>query len=174
MEYFTRFKKEIGGGVPIEKTLLILRKLGLPEEDVQVLENFYKGSWFQVKGDTRSARVWLRRGMKQGDHHLKGDPLSPLLGAVVAEVISRRLDLLGLGVRVGETLLSHLFFVDDASLLAWNKRDIQAMLRVVAETCEWLGIDINLDKTEISAFDYSMEQGWKQILAWCGWESNQY
>ena len=72
MEYFTRFKKEIGGGVPIEKTRLILRKLGLPEEDVQVLENFYKGSWFQVKGDTRSARVWLRRGMKQGDHHLRG------------------------------------------------------------------------------------------------------
>ena len=56
-------------------------------------------------------------------------------------------------------------------------QDIQAMLRVVAETCEWLGIDINLDKTEISAFDYSMEQGWKQILAsctGCGWESNQY
>ena len=134
--------------IPIEKTFIILRRLGLPEEDVQVLQNFYKGSWFQVKGDTRSAKIWLRRGMKQGD------PLSPLLGAVVAEVISRRLDLLGLGVRVGEALLSHLFFVDDASLLAWDKREMQAMLKVVADTCEWLGIDINLDKTEISAFDY--------------------
>jgi hypothetical protein len=55
---------------------------------------------------------------------------------------------------VGETLLSHLFFVDDASLLAWDKRDMQSMLNVVADTCGWLGIEINLDKTEISAFDY--------------------
>ena len=81
--------------------------------------------------------------------------MSPLLGAVVAEVISRRLDELGVGIRVSERiLLSHLFFVDDATLASWSAEDMILMLQVVQEVCDWLGIDINLEKTEVSAFDY--------------------
>jgi ribonuclease HI len=138
--------------IPIQKTLLILRKLGLSEEDIALLREYYQGAWFRVRSTSRpSARIGLRRGLKQGD------PLSPLLGAVVAEIISRRLDELGKGLRISDRiLLSHLFFVDDATLAAWSIEDMADMLRVVQEVCDWLGIDINLAKTEVSAYDYGV------------------
>lgn len=35
--------------IPIQKTLLILRKLGLSEEDIALLREYYQGAWFRVR-----------------------------------------------------------------------------------------------------------------------------
>ena len=95
-----------------------------------MLRQYYQNASFSVKGDDgrKSARIRLRRGVKQGD------PLSPLLAAVIAEAFSRRLDLQGLGIPVGEQeglllQLSHLFFVDDLALLAWSPEAMQGWWR---------------------------------------------
>ena len=141
--------------LPVDKLLLLLEKLGVSEGEVKMLRQYYQNASFSVKGDDgrKSARIRLRRGVKQGD------PLSPLLAAVIAEAFSRRLDLQGLGIPVGEQeglllQLSHLFFVDDLALLAWSPEAMQRYLRVVEELCDWLKIEVNMEKTEIAAFDY--------------------
>ena len=145
--------------LPIDKMLLLLTKLGVTKEEVQILRQYYQNASFSVRGDDgrKSARINLRRGVKQGD------PLSPLLAAVVAEAFSRRLDLQGLGIPVEEQedfilQLSHLFFVDDLALMAWSPETMQRYLTVVEELCDWLQIEVNMEKTEIAAFDYKSGQ----------------
>jgi hypothetical protein len=109
------------------------------EEEVKMLRQYYQNVSFSVKGDDgrKSARIHLRRGVKQGD------PLSPLLAVVIAEAFSRQLDLQGLGIPIGEQeglllQLSHLFFVNELALLAWSPEAMQRYLRVVEELCDWL------------------------------------
>ena len=141
--------------LPINKMLLLLRRLGVPEDEVLMLKQYYQHATFSVKSDDgrKSAKIPLKRGVKQGD------PLSPLLAAVVAEVFSRRLDLQGLGIPLEEDedliwQISHLFFVDDLALLAWSPETMQRYLKVVEELCKWLDVEVNMEKTEIAAFDY--------------------
>jgi hypothetical protein len=132
--------------LPINKMVLLLQNLGVPEDDVLMLKQYYQHATFSVKSDdgTKSAKIPLKRGVKQGD------PLSPLLAAVVAEVFSRRLDLQGLGIPLegDEDLIwqiSHLFFVDDLALLAWSPETMQRYLKVVEELCKWLDVEVNME-----------------------------
>ena len=112
--------------LPISKLLLFLRKLGVPEEEVQMLRQYYQNATFSVKFDDgrKSAKIPLKRGVK------KGKPLSLLLASVVSDLFSRRLYFQGIGIPLEEKgdhqrliwQISHIFFVDDLALLAWTRK----------------------------------------------------
>ena len=55
--------------LPINKILLLLRKLGVPEDEVLMLKQYYQHATFSVKIDDsrKSAKIPLNHGVKQGD-----------------------------------------------------------------------------------------------------------
>jgi len=120
--------------LPIEKTLTILAKFGIPAEEVEMLRRYFSDAGFTIR-DQRghvSARIPLRRGFRQGD------PISPLLGSIIAECLSRLIDHQGLGFK-GEdgAQHSHLFFVDDLTCASWG---VEAMQRYLDVNCRVLRV----------------------------------
>ena len=66
------------------------------------------------------------------------------------ESLFRLLDYQGLGIAGGDSLQHlHLFLVDDLTCAAWGEEVMKRYLDVAADFCAWLGISVNLDKTEV-------------------------
>ena len=133
----------------------LLRKFGMAEEDIQLLEGYYQNAYFQVvqENGNKTARINLDRGLRQGC------PLSPILGGVVVNALIRWLESRGGGYKhsSGEEY-NTLLFADDGTLLTESKEAMQRLLNTVESFSLWSGVKVNLRKSEISGYDFRNEQ----------------
>ena len=130
---------------------MILRKLNMPEADVQALERYYALAHMRVShaDGQKSAAIPLGRGLRQGC------PLSPILGGLVVNAMLRWLEQQGGGVQhpIGvETNV--LAFADDATLLTENIHHMVKLMQCVHEFCTWAGVHINMGKSEVAGYDF--------------------
>ena len=137
--------------ISLPALFFLLRKLGLCENDVAVLEQYYKTTYLQVKHNdgTMSARVPLGRGLRQGC------PLSPILGGLMVNTMLRWIESQGGGVSHPSGVETNILaFADDTTLTTEGVRQMEKLLQRVHEFCEWAGVRINLNKSEITGYDF--------------------
>ena len=101
-------------------------------------------------------------GLKQGCQ------MSPKLFLIFATEFSRNLNLLGrhgIQFNPGSDIIHHLLFADDMALISDTVSGLQTKLNILYDQCLRLGIDINLDKTNIIVFrkggQLSKHEHWK-------------
>lgn len=75
-------------------------------------------------GKTRTPSINILRGVKQGD------PLSPLIFNMVLDELLVRIDILGVGITVGDQRISVLAYADDLVLLSGAPGDQQRLLNL--------------------------------------------
>jgi ribonuclease HI len=125
-----------------------LRTIGVP--DVDMIEALYTDSYYQA--DTpfgTSAKVFLTRGTKQGDG------LSPLLFSLIFNYLLVALEATGLGHKSASGLSTpSRAFADDVALAANCVQSMNSLLIVVDKFCAWSGMQLNVAKSEISAWDF--------------------
>ncbi|XP_075084856.1 uncharacterized protein LOC142168095 [Nicotiana tabacum] len=100
--------------------LHVLRKMGFSEHFINMVWNLMSNNWFSVLVNGQSSRFFKStRGVKQGD------PLSPALFILSAEVLSRSLNKLfednsfvGFGMPKWSDPLNHLAYADDTIIFA--------------------------------------------------------
>ena len=119
----------IGGG---------LRRKGVPEHLVRLIENMYVGCSTHVP---KNGSVELLRGAKQGD------PLSPLLFNLAVEPILDQLTLETPGVRVGpDDHLAVLAFADDMIMIGKDRSEAQKQLDLLDGYLMSLEMSLSADK----------------------------
>ena len=125
-----------------------LRHLNIP--DIDILQSLYEGAHYVADLPYgRSATVTLTRGTKQGDK------LSPLLFSLVFNALLLALKKTGVGYRTIQGLRSSSRgFADDLVLVTGSSRGMGALLQVVSNFCAWTGMQVNLAKSVITAFDH--------------------
>ena len=50
-----------------------------------------------------------------------------------------------------------LCFADDSTLLTTNAHDMNVLLACVNSYCQWAGVQINMEKTEVTGYDYKRQ-----------------
>lgn len=130
----------------------MLRKIGFGERFIDMIYRLLNNNWYSllINGQPRGF-FKSSRGLKQGD------PLSPTLFIIAAEVLSRSLNkLLNLrelktfGMLRGSPKLNHLVFVDDMIILCKAEmRTMQLVADVLRKYENTLGQKVNKDKNTI-------------------------
>ena len=129
-----------------------LRKLNIP--DIDLLQALYKEAYYEADLPYgRSAPIFLKRGLKQGDR------LPPLLFGLIFNALLLALKATGIGHRTITGLrTSARGFADDLALVTSSAGGMSRLLQVVADFCEWSGMRIKLEKSVITAYDYKARQ----------------
>jgi hypothetical protein len=133
-----------------------LENYGVPQQDVEMLRSLHQDSWLRVSNNYgETTRCRLDRGVKQGD------VTSPLLFAALINLLLRSLQHTGCGYNltppVGDTRrvqISNGAFVDDTYLATNTAGSMQTLVDRVADFSIWTGIDVHIQKSEITAYDY--------------------
>ena len=118
-----------------------LEGFGFRGEFLSSLKSIYSGDSVQAVVNGVSTRpVYLRRGLRQGCS------LSPILFALYIADMGQAINLSSEGFRIGNVVVSGLFFADDLVLVA---RDADGLLRLLSLTkkhADLLRMKINTDK----------------------------
>ena len=88
-------------------------------------------------------------GLKQGCQ------TSPKLFSIFATELSRNLNIFGrhgIQFNPGNAIIHHLFFADDMALISDTVSGLQIKLNILHDQCVRLGLEINLDKSNIVVF----------------------
>lgn len=115
--------------------------MGVPQQFLDYLKRCYTGCTTTLRANGRSSRkIRARRGVRQGD------PLSPLLFNYIMDWALSTLDP-NIGVSVGESLVNHLAFADDVSLLATTSGGLQLLASQLEEALNTMGLKPNAAKS---------------------------
>lgn len=129
--------------------------LGLQGKVLRTIQHLYERVEMRVKHGKHISEAFRSfLGVKQGD------PLSPLLFGAFIETLPEFLhyalrdhpNLLESCPDVEGAALFYMLFADDLILLSTTHEFMQAMLDQVAIFCKRVGMQVNLDKTEIALF----------------------
>jgi hypothetical protein len=130
----------------------IMEQLGIPADAIAVVKGIYSGARTCVQtssGDT--AAIPISRGT------IQGDSLSPFLFIIFLEPLLRWLRAGGRGYRYGcmpqglQECASADAFADDLLLLTGCPTQMQQQIRKVEAFCDWTGMTLNPQKSELSA-----------------------
>ena len=120
-----------------------LEGFGFGGDFLSSLKSIYSGDSVQAVVNGVSTRpVYLRRGLRQGCS------LSPILFALYIADMGQAINLSSEGFRIGNTVVSGLFFADDLALVA---RDAEGLLRLLSLTkkhADLLRMRINTDRNK--------------------------
>ena len=110
---------------------------------IEVIKNIYDNSTSRVKLESNGPVIQINRGVRQGD------PISPTIFIAVLESIIRKLNWEKVGININGYYLSHLRFADDIVLFSENTSQLQLMVNALYEESQKVGLEINLNKTNI-------------------------
>ncbi|GJQ68522.1 hypothetical protein Trydic_g17092 [Trypoxylus dichotomus] len=117
-----------------------LRRKGLPETVVRLVEDQYKDVHMNIQSDDEDIKIFLQRGVKQGD------PLSPFIFNAVIEPLLLQLEKMpGYSIN-GGTSVSSLAFADDLILTANNVPQARELLEYTEAYLSGLGMTISAPK----------------------------
>ena len=142
----------------------ILRKIGLPPNLIRMLVTIYDAVETKIKLAGRTSEPFkVLVGLLQGD--CNSTILFNIFFGVIIDIVHQRLDNLGIKLRVcldnfffkaltskakGNIItVLELLFADDTWFGADNPKDLQTVLNIFSEVCNWFGIKISVEKTEI-------------------------
>ena len=127
-----------------------LRRQGIPESYMRLIQALYTDQTATVKTDRRSKVFAIQRGVKQGD------PLSTLLFNALLEDLFRRLKQKwapkSYGIQLGHaphTRLTNLRFADDVLLTAPTPTQLTHLLSDLHRDAKLYGLELHPDKTNI-------------------------
>ena len=133
-----------------------LRHIGFGGRVVSLIRSMYYNDCVRVNlSRGLSDPVYFTQGVKQGCS------LSPMLFALFIASLGVALDSTKLGVELGGTVLTALFFADDLLLLSRTpKHGMNSLLRIVSQFCKDMKMTLSTSKTYI--LTNSRNQGfWK-------------
>jgi len=78
-------------------------------------------------------------------------------GGDVVDAMLRWLDFKAGGLSQSGIVTNTLCFPDDFTLMTANVHDMNVLLACVNSYCQWAGVKINMDKTEVTGYDYTRE-----------------
>ena len=129
-----------------------LSELNVP--DIDLLRSLYDQSYYVADllyG--QSAPIPMTRGTKQGDK------LSPLLFGLIFNCLLLALRASGVAHRTISGLRTPARgFADDLVLCTESAADMGHLLEVVADFCRWSGMQVKLEKSVATAFDFKQQQ----------------
>ena len=137
--------------ISLPALFFLLRKIGMARADIAALQQYYSTAYMTiVHGDgTKSARIPLRRGLRQGC------PLSPILGSFVVNALIRWLEDHGGGLHHPSGVeTSVAAFCDDLTLTTEDVAAMKGLFQRVYDYCQWAGVNINLNKSEVTGFNF--------------------
>lgn len=118
-----------------------LRRKGLPETVVRLVEDQYKDVHMNIQSDDEVIKIFLQRGVKQGD------PLSSFIFNAVIEPLLHQLEKMS-GYRInGGTTVSSLAFADDLILTATEVPQARALLEYTEAYLLGLGMTLSAPKS---------------------------
>ena len=123
--------------------------MGIPDHLTCLLRNLYAGQEATVRtghGTTDWFQIW--KGVHQGCM------LSPCLFNLYAEYIMRNvgMDEAQAGVKIAGRNINNLRYADNTTLTAESEEELKSLLMKVKEESEKVGLKLNIQKTEITAF----------------------
>ena len=127
----------------------ILQEMGIPDHLICLLRNLYAVQEAIVRtGHGTTHRFQIGKGVHQGSI------LSPCLFNLYAEYIMRNagLEEAQAGIKIARRNFNNLRYVDDTTLKAEGK-ELKSLLRKVKEESEKVGLNLNIQKTQIMASD---------------------
>lgn len=128
----------------------VLREIGFAESITDMVWRLLANNWYSVLVNGKSQGFFTSsRGLKQGD------PLSPTLFIIAAEVLSRGLNKLhedgrykGYGLPKWSPKINHLAYADDTILFgSGGKCSVTKMMRVLKDYEDVSGQQINKEKS---------------------------
>jgi len=122
--------------------------MGIPDHFTCLLRNLYAGKEAIVRtGHGITDRSQIRKGVHQGC------VLSPCQFNLYAEYIMQNsgLDEAQAGIRVAIRNINNLRYAHDTTIMAENEEKLNSFLMKVKEESEKVGLELNIQKTEIIA-----------------------
>lgn len=123
---------------------------GAHESYVSTIKDLYYAQFttFSYKGKSDGVRVYVERGIKQGD------PLSPFLFNLTLDPLLNSLNSSGLGVHLGGTSVAAMAYASDLILMASTYNELVRNLEVAQKHFQNVGLKLNPRKTQYSGWTY--------------------
>ena len=137
-----------------------LKFLGLPEDFVNIISNFYKGATTEfVTPHGHTPPIGIRCGT------LQGDPFSPLRFDLMIEPLIRWLTASQKGYNIASCRLrlASKWYADDGTLVTNTINDIITLLNTVKKFSKWSGIRQNVGKCKITAYLQGLQSTSKKV-----------
>ena len=130
----------------------ILKETGIPYHLTYLLKNLYEGQEAILSSGHGTADLFqIGKGVHQGCI------LSPCFFNLYAEYITRwaGLEEAQAGIKIAGRNISNLRYADDTTLMAEIEEELKSLLMKVKEEKEKVGLEFNIQKTNIMAFSPS-------------------
>ena len=126
----------------------IVKKMGIPDHLTCLLRKLYAGQEATVSTGHRTTD-WFQIGKGV----CQGSILSPCLFNLYAEYIMKnaRLDEAQAGINISRRNVNNLGYIDDTTLMAESKEELNTLLTKVKEESEKVSLKLNIQKTKIVA-----------------------
>ena len=130
------------------KTLFnMLVSRNVPRIFIRLLAYWYKNQTLAVRwGSCISECFLVSNGVRQGS------VLSPYLFCVYVDKISKKLNAVGIGCKVRNLIINHLFYADDLVLFSPCSNGLQTLLHICNSCALELDIEFNILKCKIMIF----------------------
>ena len=133
----------------VNRDLLFLKLLqkGINGKFYNTLKSLYTNNMYSISLNGHLSD-WFQAdlGVRQGDC------MSSTLFALFINDLAKEIKELGIGVNIGNYILSILLFADDLALIASSEAELQEMLDCVYTWCKKWRLKVNCDKTKIVDF----------------------
>ena len=136
----------------------VTRKIGVPEQIVQLIGNLYENQEAQIRTEHGDTEIFgIGKGMRQGCI------LSPYLFNMYSEFMMRKANLneMEKGIIIGGRKINNLRYADDTTLMAKLKEELVNVLTQAKKSSAEAGLYLNLKKTKVMATNRSMSSNWE-------------
>ena len=122
---------------------LALRKIGINEGYVQILEDIYTDATARIHIDEDISKPFkISRGVRQGD------TISPKIFTAAMEEVFKKVDMKERGILIDGERLTDLRFADDVALLANSVKELEAQLNCLNKESRNVGLKMHKGKTK--------------------------